>query len=253
MFKNIENLKIENIHKGTSKSHSSITNRKSSSFILRTAGCMRYDFSGNIFDVPSGNLIFLPKGATYNYTTISVSPCEYVSINFTADITDAIPFCYSLENFHELEEFQYNLTDLWKFGGQAEHYRCYSVFYNLMAYLDSLANQTYMDRNKLSLIEPAVSYLKLHIYDCNLKAETLPSLCGISGTYFRKIFQANYGTSPQKYILSKRLSHAKAIIESSDFDTVSEIAASVGYSDPLYFSRAFKKKYGVSPSCYAKG
>ena len=90
------------------------------------------------------------------------------------------------------------------------------------------------------------------IYDCDLKAEILPQLCGISGTYFRKIFQANYSVTPQKYILSKRLAHAKNIIDNGDYDTISEIAASVGYSDPLYFSRAFKKKYGISPSQYSK-
>ena len=121
-----------------------------------------------------------------------------------------------------------------------------------MAYAEHQKNVNYADKKKTNIIAPAVSYLKKHIYDCNLKIETLISLCGISGTYFQNIFQENYGVSPQKYILGKRLSHAKAIMDSGDFDTVSEIAASVGYSDPLYFSRAFKKRYGLSPMGYVK-
>ena len=54
--------------------------------------------------------------------------------------------------------------------------------------------------------------------------------------------------SPKEYVLSKRISHAKSIIESGDFDTVKKVAAMVGYNDPLYFSKAFKKIYGFSPS-----
>ena len=34
---------------------------------------------------------------------------------------------------------------------------------------------------------------------------------------------------------------------------VAEVAASAGFSDPLYFSRVFRKKYGISPSEYSKG
>jgi AraC-like DNA-binding protein len=54
--------------------------------------------------------------------------------------------------------------------------------------------------------------------------------------------------TPQEYILSKRLFHARSIIAGGDFDTVAEVAFSVGFTDPLYFSKAYKKAYGISPS-----
>lgn len=253
MFKNIEKLKIEEITKGVSKPRASVVNRKINSFILRTSGCMRYTFPNRTMDIHAGEIIFLPKGSSYNYSTLTDTPCEYISIRFTADLTDAIPFAYPIDGFQDADEFINILPDLWKFGNKTERYKCYSVFYNLIAYLGSLENQTYMDKNKLNIIQPAVSYLKRHLYDCDLKVDVLHELCGISDTYFRKIFQANYAASPQKYILGKRLSHAKTIIDSGDFDSISEVATSVGYTDPLYFSRAFKKKYGLSPSQYAKG
>lgn len=163
-----------------------------------------------------------------------------------------MPFVCTSEGFQNIEEFTGNLTDLWKFGGRYEHYKCYSFFYELLSHIENLKNRTYADKKKSDIISPAVSYLKSHIYDCNLKTDILSELCGISGAYFRKIFQANYGTNPQNYILSMRLSHAKTIIENGDYSSISEIAASVGYNDPLYFSRAFKKLYGVSPSQYSK-
>ncbi len=54
--------------------------------------------------------------------------------------------------------------------------------------------------------------------------------------------------APQKYIISKRISDAKAIMDSGEYEKVQEVAAQVGYSDPLYFSKVFKKFYGISPS-----
>jgi AraC-like DNA-binding protein len=38
------------------------------------------------------------------------------------------------------------------------------------------------------------------------------------------------------------------MLESGDFDSIKEVALSAGYSDPLYFSKVFKKFYGFSPS-----
>ena len=252
MFKNMENLTIEEIHKGVSQKRDSIIRRESNSFVLRTSGCVRYTFLDYFIDVHPGEIIFLPKDSNYDFTSLTDAPCGWISIRFNADFTDAQPFLCSIESFNEAEVLKNNLTDLWKFGGQAEHYKCYSIFYNLLEYMENLERLKIIDKKQLDIISPAISYLQKHIYDCDLKIEKLIQLCDISGTYFHTLFHAKYDTSPRKYILSKRLSQAKSIIDNGDFDTISEVAAAVGYNDPLYFSRAFKKKYGVSPSQYAK-
>ena len=56
--------------------------------------------------------------------------------------------------------------------------------------------------------------------------------------------------SPQAYVLNERITHAKSIIENSDYESIREISESVGYNYPLYFSKAFKKVYGLSPTAY---
>ena len=250
MFESIENLKIENIHRGTSKMRSSVTSRKTNTLLFRTSGCLRYYFPECTMEVPKGNIVFVPRGAAYN-TAVTETPCNFVSISFSATLPENTPpFTVSLDGFHGTEELENSLPDLWKFGGRPERYKCYSFFYSLLSYLDFLENQSNKESLNEKIISPAVIYLKSHIYDCDLKLTKLQELCGISGTYFRRLFKARFGESPQEYVLSKRLSHAKAIIESGDFSTITEVAYSVGYSDSLYFSRAFKKKYGLSPAHY---
>ena len=253
MFTNIENLKILTVTSGTAKhNHTFVQKRKYNSFILRLSGCTRYSFEGFHIDLNPGEIIFLPKESQYEFKVLTDEPCNYVSISFDADTEGAVPASYPFDGFQNSDEYINDLFSLWNFGNKAEKYRCYAIFYNLLSYLEGLENQDYIDKGKFSIISPAVSYLKLHIYDCSLNIETLHKLCGISGTYFRDIFEAHYGVGPQKYISSKRLSHAKTLIDSGDYGNISEIALSSGYSDPLYFSRAFKKKYGLSPSQYAK-
>ena len=253
MFQSMENLKILNVHKGVlKKSVSGEICRGFHAFILRLKGCVRYKFENKDIDINAGELIFVPKGTNYSYMALTDKPCEYISVRFDADLIDAKVSKYPFESFQLYDEYVNNLPELWKFGGQSEHYRCYSVFYELLAYLENLEKQSYIDKKKSGILSPAIAYMKKHIYDSDLKIETLINLCGISGVYFNKIFRTGYGMSPKKYISTKRLSHAKTIKDSGDFETISEVAASVGFSDPLYFSRAFKKKYGVSPSEYAK-
>ena len=106
---------------------------------------------------------------------------------------------------------------------------------------------SYQDKKKLHIVTPAVEYLKKHIYDPSLEISHLHELCGVSDTYFRKIFISRFGTSPKSYVTEKRVTHAKSIIDSGDFVSVRELALAVGYKDPLYFGKVFKMHYGISP------
>lgn len=247
MFEGIENLKIISVHQKANKPYIRIENRKTHSFFIRTAGSMLYDFGDEKIVVNEGELMFMPKGSTYEGRALSEN-ARYFSIHFDADFL-ATPTSrrYSLEKFHEAEFITSSISDMWNFGTQAEKYRCISLFYSLLSYLSSEESTSY-DKSKFNIIAPAVEYLKKHMYDCELRVERLPRLCGISGTYFRQIFISKYGVPPRKYILAKRLSHAKSIIAGGDFDTIAEVALSVGFADPLYFSKAYKAAYGTSPT-----
>ncbi|MBO4937935.1 MAG: helix-turn-helix transcriptional regulator [Oscillospiraceae bacterium] len=57
--------------------------------------------------------------------------------------------------------------------------------------------------------------------------------------------------SPMQYVLNIRMNNAVSLLETTDYN-VTEIAAIVGYDNPLYFSRIFKKQKGLSPSEYRK-
>lgn len=67
------------------------------------------------------------------------------------------------------------------------------------------------------------------------------------------IFRQEYGVSPQEYLLALRIEKAKALLTRPDEKfSVKTIAASVGFENPLYFSRCFHRRVGCSPSEYRK-
>lgn len=70
-----------------------------------------------------------------------------------------------------------------------------------------------------------------------------------SPDYLRKLFKKEIGMTPLEYLTAKRVEYAKTLLETKGqkYLKIQDIALMVGFSDPYYFSRVFKKATGVSP------
>ena len=76
--------------------------------------------------------------------------------------------------------------------------------------------------------------------------------CGLSEYHFIHLFREYTGFSPHAYVTRLRLDKAKDLMVSTTMN-ISEIAFAVGYANPLYFSRLFKRHTGLSPSRFRTG
>ena len=248
MTEAIDALKIISTARHTSKAYGKIQNRATHGFIFKISGETEYHINGRTLYLHEGEMIFLPKGSSYEYRSTPENESLYTSINFVGDIPITECKIYSVSNFYRINYIHHSISELWKFGAQSDIYACMAVFYDLLSYVSRTENNECGANDKFDIIEPAISYMRKHIYDCDFRIERLHTRCRLSDTYFRKIFKARFGHSPKEYITFERLSHARAIIESGDYASIAEIANAVGYSDPLYFSKAFKRVYGICPS-----
>jgi AraC-like DNA-binding protein len=77
----------------------------------------------------------------------------------------------------------------------------------------------------------------------------LASELGVSYTTFRRSFKQQTGVAPAQFQNTVRLNRARDLLASTEL-TVSEIANQTGFDTVFYFSRAFKKKTGVTPKAY---
>ena len=88
-------------------------------------------------------------------------------------------------------------------------------------------------------------------FDRDITVKKVADTMHLDSAYLTRKFAQKYSVAPKEYLLKKRIELAKRLLTQTDA-TVTEISGSVGYDDPLYFSRIFKKKEGLSPLAYRK-
>jgi len=82
-----------------------------------------------------------------------------------------------------------------------------------------------------------------------LDLEDLAQVAHLSKFHFIRRFRQLTGNTPIQYFIHLKMQHACRLLDSSE-DPIKRIAAEVGYEDPYYFSRIFKRVIGVSPQHY---
>lgn len=99
-------------------------------------------------------------------------------------------------------------------------------------------------------IDKATIYFSEH-YNENISIDEYAENNHVSVSWFIRNFKQYTGFTPMQYILSKRIYNAEILLQNPSHN-VTEIANMIGYENPLYFSRIFKKIKGISPSEYRK-
>lgn len=99
-------------------------------------------------------------------------------------------------------------------------------------------------------MELALEYFNTN-YNKDLNIDDYAASRGMSVSWFIRTFKQYAGTTPMQYIVALRITNAQMLLETTNYN-VAEIGNFVGYENPLYFSRIFKKQKGFSPSEYRK-
>lgn len=99
-------------------------------------------------------------------------------------------------------------------------------------------------------MEKAVRFFHENLAN-NIEVETYARELHMSTCWFIRCFKEYSGMPPGRYLTDIRIKKAKELLESTDY-SIGEIGGIIGYENPLYFSRIFKKTAGVSPAEYRK-
>lgn len=125
------------------------------------------------------------------------------------------------------------------------------VFSLIAAEIKLMVNSVKENREKNinSVIREAKAIID-HNYDKHISLEELADMVNVSSFYLSRLFKEELGESFSEYIT--RLRMEKAIELLAKGQSVKECCFLVGYNDPNYFSRLFKKYFGVTPSDWAR-
>lgn len=96
----------------------------------------------------------------------------------------------------------------------------------------------------------SIAYMIEHL-DQPLQISTLAAQASVSPSHYFALFKRQTGTAPIDFFIRLRMNHARELLEST-CSSVKEVAATMGYDDPFYFSRVFKSVHRVAPAEYRK-
>lgn len=108
--------------------------------------------------------------------------------------------------------------------------------------------RTKKNEHENSLVQRAQEYIRDN-YQKDLSLDELSRELDISPYYFSKLFKEETGNNFVEYLTGLRMNRAKEMLK-DDRCSMKEICAQIGYSDPNYFSRIFKKNIGLTPTEY---
>ena len=236
-----------------------------SEYILHfvTSGHGFYSAGGNTWSLEAGNVFLVYPNQPIVYCADSRDPWSYAWVGFKGSRVEAI-----------LKQCGFTKNRLLlKLPDMSEYISCFdrlmehlslewcdilyreSVLLQILSLLcrqfrteDRTVKAGGDETDSSSYVTRAVDFITTHYMHPISVSEIADSL-GISQGHLNRVFQNRYGMSVQNFIIDFRMQRAAALLENTA-NPVKEIALQTGYTDPLVFSKAFKKYFGVSPKAY---
>ncbi|MBQ1264825.1 MAG: helix-turn-helix transcriptional regulator [Oscillospiraceae bacterium] len=207
------------------------------------------EFGGRRLFVKTGDIVYLPKGIENNcYCITADDRFGIYAVYFDTD--DAMPDSavhIRLKNDSLKTEFA-SIHRIWVGKNKGYYYKILQIFYGIL-YAIEKTQSSYSKSMDAGVFAKAEEYMASHYCDSNFNYAELAKFCGLSYSYFKKLFIAQYGVCPVKHITALRMNYARELLSIGKYK-ISDIAALCGYENVYYFSNVFKKHTGLSPKNY---
>ena len=106
-------------------------------------------------------------------------------------------------------------------------------------------------QNYNARMQRVLDHIDRHL-DGDLDLDTMSGVAAFSKFHFHRQFIATFGLSLHRYVQLARLKRASHRLAAKDARSVTEIAMEAGYDAPDAFARAFRRRFGQSPSSFRK-
>ena len=217
-----------------------------------------YTVNKRSYEVTAGSTFMIYPYTEITYCADQEDPWEYYWVGFHGNDARLIlgKTDFSEENpvIHTNMEdgFEKLLMDLYDAKGNSDSDRIKMAGHLLLA-LGFLAEHASVKERHDSVMlytQKAAEYIEFN-YAEELTVQGIADYIGISRSQLYRVFKKHYDKSPEEYILEFRIEQACYLLKNSGL-SVGAVGYSVGFNNNLYFSKAFKKMKGVSPTTYIK-
>lgn len=215
-----------------------------------------YIAGGRTMNVEKGQMFLLRPGEHVFYYHNKLTPWEYYWIGFNGEDADRLAaelgfghgkLVLGVKNIESVVAIVRELCQPSEEGASPFYLK--SRFFALLEILFShVKKESGLKANDSVELYDAVEYIKKNVSE-NITVSTLSTALSIDRTWLFRIFKKKYGVSPSEYISSYKLELAKEYLGETQLP-IKVIAQNLGFDNYATFSKAYRKKYGVSAKEY---
>lgn len=217
-------------------------NRKNHFIGIQLSGAAHHSFESQSFVLSRNCIYFFNQRDDYDVEVLEAA--EAFSVHFTTyEEIETDSFCIPIEYPDEIISLLQKAEQLSRASGSCD-LSLLSTIYKLCHTFARIRQKAYCPKDMR--VYAAKNYIDSNFKDTDCLKSAVKQ-CGLSSRRFNDIFKDNFGTTPNKYLIQRRIERAKSMLELQSL-TVSEVAELCGFSDVYYFSKVFKQACGVPPS-----
>ncbi len=224
--------------------------------IISGKGC--FTVNGNTYILEDGQGFLICPGQIVSYKADSITPWKYSWVGFhglkaeqvlkRAGLSLDCPIFFYYENDLLVESLDRMITEAR--SPQASDLMLSGLLYQFLARLVHRIQSREPITDKTSdstlYVSKAAEYIEKN-FSGPLLVSKIAGYLKIDRSYLSTLFSRHLGISPRDYIINYRINKACELL-ANPLLSIGDVARSVGYEDPLQFSKTFKNQKGVSPS-----
>jgi AraC family transcriptional regulator of arabinose operon len=228
-------------------------------FVLDGKG--RIEMNGKVYHVKKEDIFMIFKDVPMKYFADEDEPWEYMWVTFDGyaaeeyvnkiGLSPEKPVATSAIPVKTYFPMVKKILDAYELTIANEIKRVGYLFEIIATLIEAQASlekgKRQYDYSSEAYVDYALQYIKTNY--AHIKVNDIAKYIGINRSYFTSIFKKKMNMSPQDYLMNCRLKKAEELIKTTNL-SFKEISETVGYENPLTFSKMFKQAYGCSPKSY---
>jgi AraC-like DNA-binding protein len=217
--------------------------------VFFTEGEIEYFFSQKTVVAKKGEILFLPGNLPYSGKR-HTDRCSYYVIDFLCSEETQFedfgaPCTFAVGNYQKVLQRFESVLHLW-------NHPSIDTMIGLKEHLYALLRERFWGEEKEEANTSGnhiLQFIEGNICNPKLSVAKICEELYISDSQLRRTIHKLTGASPNEYITMLRLKKAKEMLSTTN-KSIKDISCACGFASPYYFSRAFSKTIGMSPSAY---